>query len=188
MYGAIFLFLIGTVLILLSRKKWYLQLISMVPMLYSFGVILNSLTYEEYIIPEDLKGVVYVITDKENGRDKEYDFYKRVYRIPASGVLFTKFNQKAGLNNRTFYQINNNGDLMKLGVLDYRHYIEKWHVNPPKTEPPRDSFAVFTPELQYDFDTERYNMVFSVGKYKDIKTWNYLPEELIDSLRKKLKE
>lgn len=184
MYGAIFLFAIGTLLILLSSKKWYLQLTSMVPMLFSIGVILNVLTYEKYIIPEDFNGVVYVITDKENGQDKEYDFYERVYRIPASGVLFTKFNQKAGINNRTFYQINKRGELKKLGVLDYRHYIAEWIVNPPKTEPSRDSFAVFTPELQYDFDSERYNMVFTVGRYKDIKSWNYSPKEVIDSLRK----
>ena len=184
MYGAIAFFVIGTFAILLSRKKWYLKIGAIIPMLYAIGVVLNALYFEKFIIPENFNGVVYVITDKEYGNKREYDFFTRIYRIPRSGVLFTKFNQNHGINIRNFYQFDEKGNLKELGVLDYRHYIEKWHVNPPKTEPSRDSFAVFTPELNFDFDTKKYNTVFTVGKYKDIQFWNYLPKERIDSLRR----
>jgi len=153
------------------------------PMFYATGIIVNALYLEKYIIPKDFTGVINVITDKTAGEKREYDFFTRIYRIPKSGVLFTKFNQKPGFNKRSFYQIDKNGNLKKLGILDHRSYIEKWVINPPKTEPSRDSLAVFTPELTYDSDSKSYNMVFTVGKYKEIKTWNYLPKEVLDSLR-----
>ena len=157
-------------------------------MLFSIGIVVNALTFEKYIIPEGFKGVVYVITEKDYGKNREYDFFTRVFRIPKSGILFTKFRQKPGFNNRKFFQTDSTGNLKEIGVLDYRSYIEKWVVNPAKTEPPRDSFAVFTPDLEYDFKAKNYRMVFTVGKYNDTKVWNYLPEEEIDSLKKAIKK
>lgn len=183
MYFAIAFFIIGTILILLSRKKWYLKLLSLSPMFFVSGMIINVLYFEKYIIPNDFSGVVYIITDPKSGKKKEYDFFSRVYRIPKSGVLFTKFDQNSGINNRSFYQVDKEGNLKKLGILDYRSYIEKGDVNPPKTEPSRDSLAVFTPEIQLDFESTKNNTVFTVGRYKNIKVWNFLPKERIDSLR-----
>lgn len=180
---AIVFFIIGTILILLSRKNWYLKLLSLSPMFFVSGIVINVLYFEKFIIPSDFSGVVYIITDPKFGENKEYDFFFRVYRIPKSGVLFTKFHQNSGINKRSFYQADKEGNLKELGVLDYRSYIEKWVINPPKTEPSRDSLAVFTPESQFDFESRKNNTVFTVGKYKDTKVWNFLPKERIDSLR-----
>lgn len=187
MYYAIPFFIVGAILIFISKKQWYLKLLCILPMLFSIGIIVNAMRFEKYIIPEGFKGVVYVVTDKDYGENREYDFFKRVFRIPKSGVLFTKFKQKSGIINRDFYQIDNSGNLKEIGVLDYRSYIEKWVINPPKTEPSRDSFAVFTPDLKYDFKSNNYRTVFTIGKYKEIEVWNYLPEERIDSLKKAIK-
>lgn len=188
MYGAIFLYLIGTVFILISKQRWYFKILSVSPMLFSMGVIINALTFERYLLPEGFKGPVAVITDKEIGEEKEFDFYWRLYKIPSSGILFTKFNQNEGYPTREFFQIEKSGKLKKLGTLDHRDYIESWVINPPKTEPSRDSFAVFTPELEFNFDTRKYYTVFTVGKYKDFEAWNYFPEGLIDSTRNALKK
>ena len=188
MIFAVIFFVIGTALIFVSRTKWYLKLLCLLPMVFAIGIVVNALTFEKYIIPKDFKGVVYIITDKDFGQNREYDFFTRVFRIPKSGILFTKFRQKSGFNKRIFYQADNLGNLRELGVLDYRSYIEKWDVNPPKTEPSRDSLAVFTPDLQYDFKEKNYRMVFTVGKYKETKIWNYLLEEKIDSLKKAVKK
>ena len=48
---------------------------------------------ERYLIPKDFRGVVYVVSDQENGTEKEYEGIHRVYRIPESGILFTQFSQ-----------------------------------------------------------------------------------------------
>jgi len=181
-YAAI-LFFIGSLFILISKKKWYYKIISLTPMFIAFGIIFNALYFEKYIIPQNFRGSVHVITDDEIGEPREYNFFQRIYRIPNSGVLFTKFNQKSAYNYREFYQENKNGKLIKLGTLDHRHYIEPWVYNPPKTEPSRDSFAVFTPQLERDLKRGNYKLTFYVGKYKDTKNWGFIPEEKIDSLR-----
>lgn len=183
-YLAIAFFIVGLIFIISSRKKWYLQIISILPMLIAIGIIVNAVTFEKYIIPKNFKGSVYVITDKEVGEKREYNLFTRVFIIPETGVLFTKFNQTQAFNYRKFYQEDETGNLNELGTLDYRNYIEKWVVNPPKTEPSRDSLAVFTPQIEYDFDSNSHRTVFTVGKYKDIKYWNFIPKKKVDSLRK----
>jgi len=184
MYLAIGFFIVGTIFIFFSRKKWYLQIMSILPMLIAIGIIVNAVTFEKYIIPKNFKGSVYVITDKEVGEKREYNLFTRVFIIPETGVLFTKFNQTQAFNYRKFYQEDETGNLNELGTLDYRHYIEKWVVNPPKNEPSRDSLAVFTPQIEYDFDSKSHRTVFTVGKYRDIKNWNFIPKKKVDSLRK----
>lgn len=182
MYFAIAFFVIGVVLISISKARWYIFILANLPVLFATGTIINALYFEKYILPENFRGVVYVITDKQKGIEKEYDFFTRIYRIPSSGILLTKFNQRPGIHNRSFFQITNNGYIKTLGILDDRDYIEKWVINPPLTEPSRDSLAAFTPTLEYDFESKKYRIVFTVGKYKDIKTFNYLPKEKIDSI------
>jgi hypothetical protein len=182
MYYAISFFVVGTILICLSRSRWYIIIGSILPMLFAMGMIVNATYFEKYIVPANFKGVVYVITDKKRGLNREYKFFTRIYRIPQSGILLTKFNQISGFNNRTFFQQTKSGELKKLGVLDYRDYIEKWVINPPAAEPSRDSLAVFTPDLEFNHDTNNYNLVFTIGKYRDVKIWNYLPQDKIDSI------
>ncbi len=128
---------------------------------------------------------MYVIYDEQIGEPKEYEGIRRVYRIPPTGVLFTKFPQTQGIHNRRFYYVNPKGDRKALGVLDYREYNEKYTINPRPTEPPRDSLAVFTPEVSVDimFKTKNYYTTFTTGKYQDIKAWNYLHPDYIDSLK-----
>lgn len=180
---AAILFVVGTIFILISKKKWYLKIICLLPMFIASGIIINASYFEKYILEKDFKGSVNIITDYKIGEPREYDFFERVYRIPKSGVLFTKFNQNSAFNYRKFYQQNENGKLIELGILDHRNYIEPWVYNPPKTEPSRDSFAVFTPQLERDFKNNKYKLTFTVGKYKNLKNWGYIPEEKIDSLR-----
>lgn len=90
LFGVIF-FVIGAAFILLSKKRWYVMLLSMLPMWIAVGVFINNMFFEKYIIPKDFRGPIYVITDYEIGQERQFDFFTRVYKIPNSGVLFTKF-------------------------------------------------------------------------------------------------
>lgn len=183
---AIAFFTIGSILIFLARQKWYWKILSLTPFLFSMGIVINALYFETYLIPKDFTGTVYIITEPEKGVSRKYNFFNRVYEIPITGVLFTQFRQRPGYHIRKFYVLEDDGTHTPLGVLDYRHYIEEWVVNPAPTEPPRDSFAVFTPQLEYDFKRKTYRNVFTVGRYSDIDLWNYLPDEKIDSLQNAL--
>ncbi|HEX8334937.1 MAG TPA: hypothetical protein VF622_20090, partial [Segetibacter sp.] len=100
---------------------------------------------------------------------KEFEGFRRVYKIPETGVLFTKFKQTQGIHNRKFFYVTNNGNRKELGILDHRGYNESYTVNPRPTEPPRDSLAVFTPEVSFDplLKTKYYYTTFTVGKYQE---------------------
>ncbi len=178
---------IGTILILFSRQKWYYQLIVIgLPLGYVGFLIINAFAKPEtFLLPDGFKGVVYVIYDGQVGDPKEVEGLRRVYKIPETGVLFTKFKQTQGIHNRKFYYVTKSGDRKQLGILDYREFNEKYTINPRPTEPARDSLAVFTPEVSFDplLKTKYYFTTFTVGKYQDIKTWNFLYPKYIDSLR-----
>lgn len=185
-FGFAFLAL-GTIVTLFSRQKWYYHLIAIgLPLGYVSFSILNAFARPEtFLLPDNFKGVVYIIYDEQIGAPKEFEGLRRVYRIPNTGVLFTKFPQTHGIHNRKFYYVNQKGDRKELGILDYREYNEKYTTNPKPNEPPRDSLAVFTPEVSVDImlKTKNYYTTFTVGKYQDINSWNYLYPEYIDSLR-----
>lgn len=178
---------LGTILILFSRQKWYYQLIVIgLPLGFVGFSIINAFARPETILlPNNFKGVVYVIYDEHIGEPKAYEGLRRIYKIPETGVLFTKFPQTKGIHNRKFFYVNKNGDRKELGILDYGEYNEKYTTNPRPIEPPRDSLAVFTPEVRVDvmLNAKNYYTTFTVGKYQDIKSWNYLYPEYINSLR-----
>lgn len=180
---AIACFAIGTVLLLLSRQKWYFSVLYLLPMCVALTVMTYLLQLEKYIIPADFTGDVIVITDPKNGAEKEYDFFNRVYRIPKSGILFTKFNQISGINKRSFYKMDPQGNLKKMGVLTADNFMEKGVINPNKTGPLTDSLAVLMPRASVDFASNIATTLFTVGKYKDLKDWNELPQKTIDSLK-----
>jgi len=187
-YFGFALLLLGTILVLFSRQKWYYQLIAIgLPLGYVGFSILNAFARPEtFLISDGFKGVVYIIYDEQIGEPKEFEGLRRVYKIPETGVLFTKFKQTQGIHDRKFYYISKRGDRKELGVLDYREYNEKYTINPRQVEPPRDSLAVFTPEVNVDImlKTKYYYTTFTIGKYQDIKAWNYLYPDFIDSLRR----
>jgi len=187
MYFGFAFLAIGTILILFSRQKWYFQLITIgLPLGYVAFSIVNAFARPEtFLIPDGFNGVVYIVYDEQIGEPKEFEGLRRVYKIPETGVLFTKFKQTQGIHNRKFYYVTKNCDRKELGILDYREYNEKYTINPRPTEPPRDSLAVFTPEIRVDLmlKSKNYYTAFTVGKYQDIKAWNYLYPDYIDSLK-----
>jgi len=188
MYFGFAFLILGTILILFSRHKWYYQMISIAPPLgyVIFSFVTSFAVPETFLIPEGFKGVVYIIHDESIGESTVFEGFRRVYNIPKTGVLFTKFKQTNGIHHRLFYYVTKSGKRKELSILDYRDYNEKYTINPSLTEPPRDSLAVFTPEISVDFSqsAKDYYTTFTIGKYKNIKAWNFLYPEFIDSLRR----
>jgi len=179
--------LVGTVLILFSTKNWKLKLLTIgLPLAFVGYSFYNSFTTpERYLIPDEYRGSVMVIFNQKDGQKKEYEGRRRLYRIPSTGVLFTQFKDEQGWIDQDYYLVSPNGQRKKLGVLDSRDFNEEWTLVKNPKEPPRDSLAVFTPEIGVDLmlKSKNYHTAFTVGKYQDIKAWNYLFPGYIDSLR-----
>jgi hypothetical protein len=71
---------------------------------------------ERYLLPEDFRGVVYVVFNQENGKEKEYEGIHRVYRIPESGILFTQFSQNEEVYSfQEFFFVDRNDARRELG-------------------------------------------------------------------------
>lgn len=66
---------------------------------------------EIYLIPEGFRGKIVVFFDQEDGQEKHYDNYARVYRIPESGYLKSQFPKNGGCMNdnriRFYYKDGN---------------------------------------------------------------------------------
>jgi hypothetical protein len=62
-----------------------------------FFVGCQSADDEIYILPDNYSGYVLIIYDQENGEIPAYYGEKRVYRIPESGVLKTRFSTNYGV-------------------------------------------------------------------------------------------
>ncbi|HEX2787718.1 MAG TPA: hypothetical protein VHP32_07420 [Ignavibacteria bacterium] len=71
---------------------------------------LNKPEAEIYLIPKGYTGHIYLVHDLQNGDPEEYENGKRIYRIPSSGVLFTKFIDEPGIITNDFYYIDSTGN------------------------------------------------------------------------------
>lgn len=63
-----------------------------------------------FIIPKDYTGYVIILFEQENGREKEYEDQKRLYKVSENGILKTKFEAEYGVGNfPTFFYENIEG-------------------------------------------------------------------------------
>jgi len=147
-------------------------------------------TPEVFLIPEGYKGPIYIIYNQKDGSDAEYENGKRVYRIPPTGVLLTKFADEYGIINQEYFCLTENNKRKKLGILDTRDFNEDWTLKKNPHEPPRDSFAIFNPATTGLIGDEKNGYRFQetfIGTYNDLKVikrdidYNY-----IDSLKKSM--
>lgn len=193
MYIGFGLMIIGTILSLISKKKWYYQLLLIgLPIGFVVTIFLRATaTPERFLIPDDFRGVVYVVFDQENGMDKEYEGFRRVYRIPESGVLFTQFSQNNAVNlSQDFYFVDSIENRKKLGVLYSNQFNGPNTINPKLTEPPRDSLAVFNPKTTGRFltsDKQKYYnyKALTLGRNDSVQRFNYLDPEYIEKIKRK---
>lgn len=188
--------LVGTALVLLSTKNWKAKMFSIgIPL--SIGIYFTHRSFTTpaiYLIPEGYRGNVMVVFNQADGQDREYEGRKRVYRIPSTGVLFSKFKDEQGFINEEYYYVSPSGHKKKLGVLDTRDFNEEWTLEKNPHEPPRDSLAVFNPGTMGTLgnSSDKNSKVFillSVGTYND-KGANFrdFSPEYIDSLKSVMKK
>jgi len=188
--------LIGTILVLLSTKNWKTKLLSVgIPVVVgTFFTYRSYTTPATYLIPEGYRGNVMVVFNQKDGQDEAYEGRRRIYRIPLTGVLFTKFKDEEGFINEEYYYVSPSGHRTKLGVLDTRDFNEEWTLERNPHEPPRDSLAVFNPgtmgTLGNSSDTNHKVFIeLSVGTYNDKgPLYRALSAEYMDSLKSATKK
>ena len=69
---------------------------------------------EVYILPNGFRGAVTVILNREEGEEEKYKDGKRVYEIPANGVLSTQFGTNPGWHSPTKIFHKSGSELVKV--------------------------------------------------------------------------
>lgn len=70
---------------------------------YLFWYYTSSADDEIYLMPKDFTGIVIIRYNVPNGADMIYEKGKRIYNIPSSGILETKFSPNEGWSNPPQY-------------------------------------------------------------------------------------
>ncbi|MEB8330792.1 hypothetical protein OO009_15650 [Flavobacteriaceae bacterium KMM 6897] len=66
------------------------------------------------LIPENYTGTIKIWFNQENGIEKKYEGAKRVYEIPESGILKTRFTSQSGYHFPEYYYVSKSGKRTKI--------------------------------------------------------------------------
>ena len=197
------IFVIGIVLILISKKTWKQKLIPIG--LFIVGIIafwpiwrnINTVGPETFLIPNDYRGRVNIIHKKNCGILLEKTENGLIYEIPNDGILLLSNDQKYGFIDHKYYLIDKNGKKTELPKMDVRDFNEKWTLEKNPNEPPRDKLGVFhwgrtgsigemidhNGDISNESDLYTFNE-FYISTYSDLtERFNFKYERKFDSIR-----
>ena len=129
LYGIFFL--VGLIFYIISKNfnsiKIYQQIIIIVFPFLIFYVYedANSPSKDLFLIPEGFRGKVVILYNQKDGQEKEFEGKYRVYKIPSTGILKTKFEVKGdswNIGDAKYYYINGTE---KISIKQYCLYCEK---------------------------------------------------------------
>lgn len=113
-----------------------------------------------YLIPENFEGNILIVFDQKDGSSMEYEQGLRVYKIPDSGVLRTKFKPNYGMHEiDKFYYVNPDGRRTELKYfVNGLHEIEKEK---------KSDVMCFNMETGSDNNSTRHFLIFSVAQVQN---------------------
>src|ERR1700710_258694 len=76
---------------------------------------------EDYLIPENFTGRVTVIFNQKEGMPIKYENGRRVYEIPANGILLTQFKAEYGIINHHYFYFDSTGKKTGLPIYEYEY-------------------------------------------------------------------
>lgn len=171
----------------------------------SFFILITSLillpacetdrTPETFLLSENFKGFFYIVYEQSNGQDMVFEQNRRVYSIPMTGVLFTKFKNdwrsikiENGVINQQFYFVGDNGKRKRIKVLDTGDFNNEATTYLKQEQYSRDSLGAFFISagiISNDKITLTTNQYY-IGKYNDLSKTKAFTFQHIDSLRSQL--
>lgn len=163
-FGIPVLFLIaGIIMIWLSRARLAWRIVSTcisIPIIcasFAFWLGINRAEPETFLLPDGFRGEFVIFYDEPCGTDPKYIGGRRIYEIPKSGVLITKFSKDRGLLDRKFFFVSNDGSMREIPEFrrqDYETERKEWNLS--HTTPVED----FTKETVGAFPAYGSNLIF----------------------------
>jgi hypothetical protein len=141
------------------------------------------------LIPDNYQGDIYIIYNQSHGAPEEFDGNSRIYRIPANGILFTKFKMENYTADQQYSYVSVDGKKKKLVQISTGDFNEPWsYIKNPK-EPSRNSIAIIDGGIIWSTmssgSSYEYQHSF-VGTYNQFTTYQGCRFSYIDSLQKAL--
>lgn len=133
----------------------------------------KKVTPEVILIPAGYHGKVRIIFDKPCGSPESFENKSRVYIIPESGVLITKFKAEYGIINQEYYYTDVKGSRTRIPKMMLQDFSEETSTKRNDNEPSRDQIGIF--QWGVTFKTEREGLdpyegyEFFVGTYTEVR-------------------
>lgn len=90
---------------------------------YLFWYYTSSADNEIHLLPKGFTGIVIIRFNAENGKEERYEDGKRVYEIPANGILDTKFKINEGWSDLPkLYYLDGN---KRTPIIKYKVYSQQ---------------------------------------------------------------
>lgn len=86
---------------------------------------------ETYLLPKGFTGRVNIILNQKEGSPIKYEDKRRVYEIPADGILLTQFTINDGFIDRKYYYVDSVGNRTNVPIYKYDHNDDgtiKWQI------------------------------------------------------------
>ena len=77
------------------------------------GILLNSCSHklkETFLLPTGFQGRITVIFNQPNFQPIPIEYGRKIYRIPADGILITSSKFESGYIDQQYYYLDNNGN------------------------------------------------------------------------------
>ncbi|WP_231590595.1 DUF6843 domain-containing protein [Hymenobacter terrenus] len=165
----ILLWLVGGLALLLAYWYWYL-----------LGL---GNAQEVYLVPQGFRGVVYILFEQPNGVPPEREGWKRIYRIPRSGVLRTQFSFQEGPGPLPEFFWDSAGQRrpLRYQILNHRRPPRGVYVSTIETGSGGCYFdAQDRPQEPVDYESFIVADSQNVKKfYTELREHEYTPSELI---------
>lgn len=118
---AVPVFIIGAIIVFLSKKKLTTKLITVIiplilylPSTYLFITLYGRTTPVTFLIPSDYEGQFCVIYGEKSGVNPAYEDGRMVFNIPDNGILIIQPEFESGIINHEYFLVDKNGARNKI--------------------------------------------------------------------------
>ena len=126
---------------------------------------------EKYLISANYTGNKYIFSNLKNGTPRQYDERGyRIYSIPESGILITKFKETYGIINKTFFYKSKDGKQIELKGIPFQD--DKTSLDPNKI------YAFYGNDMTINFPRSKDTIgiqVITICKPRDFNSLNEEP-------------
>ena len=93
--------------------------IILITTILTFFTSCSQTVKETFLIPSGFEGRINVVFNQPNANPITVENDRRIYKIPADGILITSSKLETGILNQEYYYVDNNGNKEKIDVTEF---------------------------------------------------------------------